>query len=100
MGVDAGRGDVMADQPQRETIHRTIDTDADSPAIEVAEIVADIEGKDATDLSAMYDCVDHVLDNVFSNPPAPQAQMEVEFSYEGYRITVEQNGNAKFVKTG
>lgn len=25
--------------------------------------------------------------------------MQVEFSYEGYRITIEQNGEAKFVKT-
>jgi len=47
----------------------------------------------------MYDCIDGMLDELFSNPPAPESQMEVEFSYETYRITVEQNGAAKFVKT-
>lgn len=82
-----------------EIIHREIDTGADTPAVEVAQTVAEIEDKDATDLSAMYECVDGVLDHIFSNPPAPEAQMQVEFSYEGYRITVEQNGAAKFIKT-
>jgi hypothetical protein len=39
-----------------------------------------------------------MLDVVFENPPAPEAQVEVTFSYEGYRITVEQNGRARFVQ--
>lgn len=48
----------------------------------------------------MYGCVDGILDNLFSKQPAPEAQTEVEFSYEDYRITIEQDGTAKFVKTG
>lgn len=58
-----------------------------------------LERVDSTELPTIYDCVDGMLDELFSNPPAPEAQMEVTFSYHRYRITVEQNGNAKFVKT-
>lgn len=86
--------------PESETIHRELETDQEDPAVEIAEIVAEIEEKDHTELPPVYDCIDHSIDNIFSNPPAQEAQIEVRFSYEGYRITVEQDGEAKLVKTG
>lgn len=89
----------MSNQPEREIVTRELDTDAENPGVEVAQAVADIEGTDSTDLSAIYGWVDGILDNLFSNPPSPEAQMEIAFSYEGYRITVHQDGTAKFVKT-
>lgn len=90
----------MSEEPARKIFHRDINTSTDNPAVEVAETVAEIEDEDVTDLPTMYECVDGVLDNLFSNPPNPEAQMEIEFSYETYRITIEQSGAAKFVKTG
>lgn len=89
----------MANAPDRETIHREIDTGAEEPGAQIADAVAAIEGKEPTELATTYECVDGVLDNIFSNPPSPAAQMQVTFSYEGYRITVEQDGDATFVKT-
>jgi predicted lipoprotein len=89
----------MANEPAREIIHRELDTSTDDPAVQVAEVVAELEGRDATDLSTMWEYADGVLDHLFSTPPDPEAQMEVEFSYESYRITVEQGGTATFVKT-
>jgi hypothetical protein len=47
----------------------------------------------------MYEVTDHVIDNIFSTPPAAEAQFEVSFSYEGYRITLEQNGSMQLLKT-
>lgn len=88
----------MDDQPESEFIHRELDTDAENPGVEIAEAVADIEGKESTDLANMYDRVDGVLNAIFSNPPSSEAQMQITFSYEEYRITVEQNGDAEFVK--
>ena len=93
------RKDTMDDSPESEIIQRELDTDAESPATQVADIVATIEGKEATDLSTMYACVDGVLDHIFSSPPKPEAQMEVEFSYETHRVRIEQNGTAEFIKT-
>lgn len=89
----------MKDQPEKEIINRNLDTDAENPGVEVAETVADIEGKDATELATIYGCVDGALDKIFSNPPSPEAQMEMKFSYEGYRITIRQDGSSTFVKT-
>lgn len=90
----------MADQPEQEIIEDELDTSRENPSIALAESVAELENKEPTDLSTMYECVDGVLDNIFSNPPAPEAQMQIEFSYEAYRITIDQNGTARFVKTG
>lgn len=90
----------MSSDHGNEIVHRELDTDRENPAIEIAEIVADLEAEDVNELATVWDCIDDVLDNIFSNPPSPEAQVEVTFSYEGYRITVEQNGSAKFVETG
>ncbi|WP_459193874.1 HalOD1 output domain-containing protein [Halosimplex sp. J119] len=88
----------MEHDGETDVTRRTLDTDAEEPAAEVALAVAELEGKDPTEVENMYDCIDHVLDHLFSTPPSPDARMEVTFSYEGYRITVEQNGTAKFLK--
>lgn len=90
----------MENDPESEIIHRELDTSAESPASELAMAVADIKSEDETGLSPIWGCIDGMLDHLFSNPPAPDAQLEVTFSYEGFRITVEQNGAARFVKTG
>lgn len=89
----------MAQDPDSRVIRRELDTNADNPAVEVAEAVADIENTEATELANMYDCVDGMLDELFSSPPAEKAQMKIEFSYFEYRIAVEQDGMAEFVKT-
>ncbi len=88
----------MDDGHDDEIVQRELDTDAENPAMAVVEVVADLEGTDATELATAWGCIDDVLDAVFSNPPAPEAQVQVTFSYEGYRITVEQNGRATFVE--
>ncbi|PSP78134.1 hypothetical protein BRC81_08820 [Halobacteriales archaeon QS_1_68_20] len=88
----------MTNPPESELVHRELNTEAGNPGVQVAQAVADIDGRDATELTTIYDCVDGVLDHVFSNPPSADAQLEVTFSYEGYRITVEQGGTTTFVK--
>lgn len=88
----------MAENNESEIIHRQLDPETDSPAVAVAEAVADIEGKEADELKTTYDCVDGTLDELFSTPPSPEAQIEITFTYEGYRITVEQDRSAKFVR--
>lgn len=70
----------------------------DAPGIDVAEIVAELEGKDATHISALYDTVDHLVDHMYSTPPPLEAQCTLEFTYEGYRIMLTQDGHATFMK--
>jgi hypothetical protein len=82
-----------------EIVHRKLDPERDDPAIGIVEIVADLDDTEPAELTSIWGCLDHVLDEISSNPPASEAQLEITFSYEGYRITVEQNGSAKFVET-
>lgn len=88
----------MSGSHDDEILHRTLDTDQEEPAGEIAAIVADLEDTDIESLTPLYRQVDHVVDHVFADPPVDEAQVEITFSYEGYRISVEQNGNAQFIK--
>ena len=79
-----------------DAVERRLDTDGE-PATAVVEAVAELRGVDPTELDSIYGCIDHVLDHIFSNPPVPDAAVSVTFSYEGFRITVDQDGTARFV---
>lgn len=80
-------------------IYRNLDTDAENAGIGVVMTVAEIEGKDATDLPQLHNHLDGVLDNIFGDPPSPESKIEITFSYDTYRVTIQQNGHAMFVKT-
>lgn len=86
----------MEKSSDRTTVRRHLDTDAENPSVEIAETVAEIEDRDATDLPNIYGCIDDALAHVFSSPPSPEADLEIAFTYQSYRITVEQDGTATF----
>jgi hypothetical protein len=89
----------MADEsPNENIVHRQLDTSREEPIVELSDVVADLEGTSTSELTPVYDQLDHVIDYIFSNPPVPEAQVQITFTYEGYRITVEQDGSAQFVK--
>jgi len=90
----------MVDSPDDEIRHHELDTDDKEPVLQVAEIVAELEGKEQDELRPTYEHLDHLLQHIFEQPPVPEAQVEITFTYEDYRITVEQNGTARFVKVG
>jgi len=88
----------MSETVDDEIVPRKLETDKEEPVAQVVEVVAELEGKRQEDLLPGYKQVDHILDHVFSDPPVQEAQVKITFSYEGYRITVEQNGKAQFVR--
>jgi len=88
----------MSDHLEDEIVHRELDRTEPETAAQIAEIVAELDGERYDELTTMYEHVDHILDHMFSTPPSPKAQVEITFSYSGYRITVEQNGRARFVR--
>lgn len=77
-------------------VHRVLETDED-PTAQIAMIVGELSSSDPGELPTLYDCVDGMLEELFSTPPSDEAEIEVVFSYAGYRITIEQDGVAKFV---
>ena len=81
------------------TVRVQFDTDNAEPALAVAEAVAEIDGREPTELTTIWNCIDHVVDHVFSDPPDPEANIEISFDYEGYRVTLQQDGEAVFVPT-
>lgn len=83
-----------------EVVYRTFDVDEADPNVSVARTVAELENVETEELTPLYDCIDHILEHVFSDPPVPAAEAQITFSYEGYRITVEQDGSAVFRKQG
>jgi hypothetical protein len=88
----------MSPSHDDEIVHRTLETDQQEPAAQIATHVADLSGRAPENLTTAYEQIDHVLEHIFSNPPQPEAQVQITFSYEGYRITVEQDGSAQFVE--
>lgn len=90
---------MMEEDPEPSIVRRRLSTDDGNPGPRIAEVVSEIEDREMTEMATMYGCVDGMLDNLFSDPPDEAAQMRVEFSYEGYRITVDQDGLVEFFRT-
>lgn len=79
--------------------HRDLfEEDDEDPATELVEAVADLRGVDPNDLGPLYAWVDSLVGDLYSSPPPPDAQAVVEFSYEGYRVTLYQDGHAVFTR--
>ena len=79
------------------TIRRTISTDPRDAELELLEIVAELENTEIERLPSLYTRVDHFVEALFDDPPAEEAQMEIAFSYAGYRISLDQSGEATLV---
>lgn len=94
-------GEVQDDESlDQQFVFRQFDTEAEEPTIDVAEAIADLKGVQPAELDPLYSTIDHVIENLYSDPPSPEAQVQITFTYEGYRITMHQDGTAKFVKVG
>lgn len=87
----------MADDAANGDVHRTtFDTDQSQPNVDVTETVAALKNVESDELAPLYESIDHVIDNIFSKPPSDEADVEVSFNYEGFRVTISQDGNAAF----
>ncbi|ELY57818.1 HalOD1 output domain-containing protein [Natronococcus jeotgali] len=73
---------------------RTLETDEETPAAQIPALVAALEDREPTDLSPVYYSVNELLSALFSSPPRATADATVEFTYEGYRFRVRQDGTA------
>lgn len=69
--------------------------DAD-PQMHLIRAIADFKGAEETELDALYPTIDHLVEYMYSNPPSPAAQTELTFVYEGFRVTLFQDGTAIF----
>jgi len=86
------------DEDEMAATHWEFDVDQEDPEINVAAVIAELEDRDMSDLPPVYHTIDHLIQTLFSDPPSPEAQAVIQFSYEGYRINLNQDGHATFMK--
>lgn len=86
------------ESPERSVIRREVEPTEDEANYRVLQTIADVEGVDVTDLPPLYERIDHILDHLFDNPPAPEAQVVITFSYHGYRVRVDQGGHVELTR--
>ena len=89
----------MHDEGEDAVVRQSLDVEGEEPAAQIATTIAEMEGKKPTELPNMWQCTDDMLENLFSDPPDPEARMRISFTYEGYRISVDQDGMAEFRPT-
>ncbi|WP_276272160.1 HalOD1 output domain-containing protein [Haloarcula litorea] len=87
----------MSDQhderpPTKRIVEREVEPGEETPNYRVLETIADVEDVDETELPPLYPRIDHILDELFSEPPVPESQIEISFSYHGYRVRITQEG--------
>lgn len=88
----------MEEDTASDVYYRRLDTDREAPAEEISEVVAELEDTPNEELTPVWVVIDDVLQNLFSDPPSSDAEVQVAFSYEGYRIVVDQDGSATFTE--
>jgi len=89
--------EVRGSDDGSDAVRVEFDTEDSDPSLSVVEAVASINDADSAELTPVYDCLDHVVDHLFSNPPDPEANVTISFDYEGFRVTIHQDGAARFV---
>lgn len=100
-GDDRDYDEASGDAPSGNGIyHRQIVPDPDAANRSLLQVIADLEGCGMTDLPPLYDRVDHLVEHLFTSPPPVEAQAELQFSYHGYRIELDQTGNVMVMKLG
>ena len=87
-----------SDEEEMAAVHWEFEVDQDDPEVDVAEVIAELEDCDSTKLSPAYETIDHIIEKLFADPLSAEAQAVLQFSYEGYRITLKQDGHATFMK--
>jgi hypothetical protein len=75
----------------------TIPPDPTTAEYHLAEIIAELNGKQMDELPPLYTQIDHMVEQLFKNPPAPEAQVELSFSYCGFRVKLTQRGQLTIV---
>lgn len=92
--------DSESGSPSTQIHHRKIQPDPDDPYLAVVHPIAELEGRPVEEMPPLYRYVDHLLENLFDEPPAEKAQVQVCFSYYNYRIELDQRGNMTIIRQG
>lgn len=75
--------------------HRSIfEKPEDRPSTELVKEIADLKGVKHEQMDSLYSWADGLISSLYSSPPPAEAQGMIQFTYEGFRITLYQDGQA------
>lgn len=74
-----------------------IDAAPDGAEFDLLSGLATVEGVNMDELPSLYGTVDHLVEALYDEPPVASAQVELSFSYAGYRVHLDQRGNVRLV---
>jgi hypothetical protein len=74
-----------------------VEPDPESAEYDLLTVLAEHEGVGVDELPSLYSVVDQFVGEMFDDPPSESAQLEMTFSYAGYRVTVTQGGHVTLV---
>lgn len=91
-------GDDRTEQDKKaaRVSHRNIRGGESDPQLALVQAIADLNGVEVMEVAPLHDCLDDLVDQLFQSPPSAETNAELTFSYEGYRITVYQDGHTVF----
>lgn len=79
------------------SVHTTSITEGSAnPQMQFIREIANLKGVEETELGSLYPTIDDMVERLYSDPPSSLAQTELTFVYEGFRITLYQDGTAVF----
>src|SRR6056297_2561668 len=90
-------GDTESEETRR-IRHRKVTPEVEEANRSLLRLIANLENCEVTDLPPLYEQIDHMVEQLFNSQPPPDAQAENRFSYHGYRIELDQDGNVSFMK--
>jgi hypothetical protein len=87
--------DGNVSEEKADVYHRSIFENPDEePSIELINIIADIKDIQHEQMDPLYTWADGMIASLYSSPPPAEAQGIIQFTYEGFRITLYQDGQA------
>lgn len=89
-------GGIRTGAPGNPVVRRITPNPNDSE-YEFLELIAELENTEIDELPSLYDEIEHLIETIFKNPPAPRAQLEISFSYAGYRVRMDQRGTVELL---
>ncbi|MFH5802134.1 HalOD1 output domain-containing protein [Haladaptatus sp. CMAA 1911] len=79
-------------------VYRQLTPTKEDVQVDIAEVVAELKGVRIEDLTPVYSAVDHLIETLFSPELPPEAQAIIDFTYEEYRIEINQDGVGMFMR--
>ncbi len=82
-------------EPADRTVHHVeVEIDEDEPEVPFVETLAAVKGVDQTELDPLQGNLDGLVKDVLLSPPPEENQAQIEFTYEGFRVTLFHDGHA------